>query len=109
MTIDARAPSTSSKSAAVTKLLSRTKGATSAEMITATGWQSHSVRAFLSGLSKKGQALAREARKSGEAAYRLVDSARVEPLAANAAAAVVSVPTACGEPAADAATTAPAA
>ena len=36
MTIDARTPSTSSKSAAVIKLLSRTKGATSAEMITAT-------------------------------------------------------------------------
>lgn len=109
MTIEARAPSNPSKSAAVIKLLSRTKGATSAEITTATSWQPHSVRAFLSGLRKKGQVLARETRKSGEAAYRLVDSARLEPMVANAAAAVVSVPTACGGPAADAATTAPAA
>lgn len=108
MTIEARAPSNSSKSAAVIKLLSRAKGATSAEMTAATRWQPHSVRAFLSGLRTKGQVLARETRKSGEAAYRLVGSAPAEPLAANAAA-VVSLPTACGEPVVDATTTAPAA
>jgi Protein of unknown function (DUF3489) len=59
------------KSALVQKLLSRTRGATLAEMEEATGWQSHSVRAFLTGLRKKGLVLVREARKDGVSAYRI--------------------------------------
>ena len=108
MTIDARASSTPSKSAAVIKLLSRTKGATSAEMITVTNWQPHSVRAFLSGLRKKGHVLAREARKSGEAAYRLAGSSGIAPVIPHAPAPVDSAPTLSHGPAADAAPTAPA-
>ena len=59
-----------SKSDLVAKLLARAKGATVAEVSAATGWQAHSVRAFFSGLRKKGTRLVRDARKSGEACYR---------------------------------------
>ena len=65
-----------SKSDTVIKLLLRAKGATPAELIAATDWQAHSVRAFLSGLRKKGRAIVREARKSGEAAYRIETAAK---------------------------------
>ncbi len=61
-----------SKSAAVIKLLTRARGATIAEVQTATGWQPHSVRAYLSGLRKAGRTLEKEERKSGETSYRLL-------------------------------------
>ena len=64
-----------SKSDTVIKLLLRAKGATPAELIAATDWQPHSLRAFLSGLRKKGRAIGREARKGGEFAYRIVTAA----------------------------------
>ncbi len=64
-----------SKAATVEKLLSRPRGATMSELHVATGWQSHSVRAFLSGLRKKGQTLMKEERKSGDVAYRIVAGA----------------------------------
>ncbi|OYZ14136.1 MAG: hypothetical protein B7Y35_10115 [Sphingomonadales bacterium 28-64-96] len=59
-------------SAVAEKLLARSRGATIAEMQTATGWQPHSARAFLSGLRKAGRTLVKEERKSGETSYRLV-------------------------------------
>lgn len=65
------APKPESKASSVTKLLTRTKGATVEEMMAATAWQPHSVRAFLSGLRKKGNALIKEQRKTGEQAYRM--------------------------------------
>ena len=55
----------------VKRLLSRQNGATAAEISNATGWQAHSVRAYLSGLRKKGSALVREERQNGSKAYRL--------------------------------------
>lgn len=64
-------PPATSKSEGVIKLLRRAKGATLAEMQEATSWQPHSVRAFLSGLRKKGTAVTKEQRKSGETAYRI--------------------------------------
>jgi hypothetical protein len=45
----------STKADAVVALLSRAKGATLDDMITATGWQGHSVRGLLSGTLKKKQ------------------------------------------------------
>jgi hypothetical protein len=57
------------KSAIVLKLLSRTRGA-------ATGWQPHSVRAFLSGRRKAGLTLVKEERKTGETSYRAVAAAK---------------------------------
>lgn len=68
---EAAQPKAESKSAIVTKLLRRTRGATMDEMMTATTWQAHSIRAFLSGLRKKGNQLAKEQRKSGQLAYRI--------------------------------------
>ena len=58
------------KSAAVTKLLARDRGATIAEIIKATGWKDHSVRAFLTGVRKAGS-LTKEERGDGATAYRL--------------------------------------
>ena len=60
-----------SKSATVMKMLSRARGATIVEVASATAWQPHSVRAYFSGLRKKGLVLVRETRKSGEDAYRV--------------------------------------
>ena len=65
------APRTMSKSATVERLLSRARGATLAELTAVTSWQPHSVRAFLTGLRKKGRSLLKEARKSGDTSYRL--------------------------------------
>ena len=70
------------KSSLVSKLLARPRGATVPEIMTATGWQNHSVRAFFTGLRKKGLALVREERTSGHLAYRLVQLASAEPAAA---------------------------
>ena len=67
-----RSAPTTSKSDSVGKLLRRAKGATIVEMQEATAWQPHSVRAFLSGLRKKGSVLTKEQRKSGETAYRVL-------------------------------------
>lgn len=71
------------KSELVKKLLRRGKGASLAELKDATGWQPHSVRAFLSGLRKKGEVLIKEERKSGETAYR-VAAGKVAAAAADA-------------------------
>jgi lambda repressor-like predicted transcriptional regulator len=59
------------KSEIVKRLLSRKNGATVAEISTATAWQPHSVRAYLSGLRKKGSVMAREERRDGSKSYRL--------------------------------------
>jgi hypothetical protein len=71
-TVQAPAPAKHTKSNLVTKLLRRAKGATLLELQEATAWQQHSVRAFLSGLRKKGATVIKEQRKSGETAYRFV-------------------------------------
>jgi len=60
-----------SKTATVQKMLRRAGGATLAEITTVTAWQPHSARAYLSGLRKKGEVLIKEARRSGEIAYRM--------------------------------------
>ena len=63
------------KAATIRKLMTRTRGATMGELATASGWQPHSLRAFMSGLRKSGAQIVRESRKSGEQAYRLVSEA----------------------------------
>ena len=65
--------SATTKTATVCKLLSRSRGATVEEIMTATSWQNHSVRSFLTGLRKKGFTLVREERTSGKLAYRLTE------------------------------------
>ena len=69
----AKAPT---KSDTVIKLLLRAKGATPMELIAATDWRPHSLRAFLSGLRKKGRDVVREERKGGGYAYRIVAATR---------------------------------
>jgi predicted ArsR family transcriptional regulator len=63
------------KSVLVLKLLTRAKGATIAELTESTGWQPHSARAHLSNLRKQGRSVVREQWKSGETAYRVVETA----------------------------------
>ncbi len=55
----------------VTKILLRARGATLSAIVTETGWQPHSARAFLSGLRKRGTVLVKEERKTGETSYRI--------------------------------------
>jgi hypothetical protein len=61
------------KSEAVVALLKKTTGATINEMTSATGWQSHSVRGFLSGALKKKQGLSIKSEKGedGQRRYRI--------------------------------------
>jgi len=59
-----------SKSAAVTKLLSRGSGTTVAEIVKCTGWKEHSCRAFLTGVRKSSRLL-KEQRPDGKTAYRI--------------------------------------
>lgn len=51
-----------SKSEKVIALLKRAEGATLDELVAATGWQRHTIRAALTGLRKKGHAIARTKR-----------------------------------------------
>ena|SRR5438067_3323634 len=60
-----------SKAAQVCSLLSRPEGATLDEIRSATGWQSHTVRGFISrNLSKQGRRV-RSFQKNGERVYRV--------------------------------------
>ena len=67
------------KSAVVLKLLRSTKGASIEDMMKATGWQSHSVRGFLSGTVKKKLGLApiSESGKDGVRRYRIEGASKV--------------------------------
>jgi hypothetical protein len=62
-----------SKSAHVIALLEKSKGATLAELMKATGWQAHSVRGFLSGTLRKKMGLKVESAKrdDGERVYSI--------------------------------------
>ena len=65
---------THTKSNTVRKMLARPKGTTIAAICDKTGWQRHTVHAFLSGLRKNGAALEREG-QGRAATYRLVSAA----------------------------------
>ncbi len=62
---------TQTKSNTVRKMLARPKGATIAAICDKTGWQRHTVHAFLSGLRKSGGTIERNGR-GANASYRLV-------------------------------------
>ncbi|WP_086436845.1 DUF3489 domain-containing protein [Altererythrobacter xiamenensis] len=59
------------KSSIVKRLLERKDGATVEAMCEATGWQSHSCRAFLTGLRKKGREVVRYRNDKGESTYKM--------------------------------------
>jgi hypothetical protein len=62
-----------SKKAAVLAMLRKAEGATLAEIMKATGWQSHSVRGFVSGSLGKAMGLKVESNKraDGQRVYKL--------------------------------------
>lgn len=64
------------KSATVNRMLRRDKGATLAEIAKATCWQTHSCRAFLTGVRKTGAIVVKEARADGTIAYRVTAEAQ---------------------------------
>jgi hypothetical protein len=66
------------KSAIVTRLLSREKGATLDEIVKATEWKPHSCRAVLTGIRKKARVL-RQERPDGTTSYRIVRESAPEP------------------------------
>ena len=59
MALPAKPLRTGSKGAALLALLQREDGASLDEMIERTGWQSHTVRAAMTGLRKKGHVISR--------------------------------------------------
>jgi len=65
---------TQTKCATVIALLNRGKGASISEICKATKWQSHSVRAFLTGLRKKDIVITREQRGQEGTAYRITQT-----------------------------------
>jgi len=69
-----RAQRADSKQAQVIRMLRAPSGTTIAEMVTATGWQQHSVRGFLAGVIRKkfGLNLVSEAGDGGRV-YRIID------------------------------------
>jgi hypothetical protein len=65
-------PARQSKKGSILALLQRPKGAAISELIEATGWQVHSVRAALTGLRKEGTELVRDKSEAGVTLYRIV-------------------------------------
>jgi len=60
------------KKAEVIAMMRRPRGATLAEIMSATGWQKHTVRGFVSILGKKGEAKIESSKNSaGERAYKI--------------------------------------
>ncbi len=59
-----------SKASIIADLLQSGQGATLAELCDATSWQPHSVRAYLSGLRKKGHRITRD-RRDDQPCYRI--------------------------------------
>jgi hypothetical protein len=64
-------PRAGSKQALVISLLRRGKGATLDQLVEATGWLPHTTRAALTGLRKKGRAIAKSKNASGQTVYRI--------------------------------------
>jgi hypothetical protein len=69
------APRAGSKLARVIDLLQRSEGATITNLIEATGWLPHTTRAALTGLRKRGYAVARERVEEGDSIYRVAATA----------------------------------
>lgn len=70
---DSKKTKGATKTASVRRLLARTGGATLQEMMTETGWQSHSCRAFLTGVRKSGCDVIKLERTDGSTAWRIAE------------------------------------
>jgi len=57
----------------ISKQLHRPAGVNIAQLRKVTGWQSHSIRAALTGLRKKGHAIERSKSAKGETVYRIIE------------------------------------
>jgi hypothetical protein len=66
-------PARQTKKGSILALLQRPKGAAIGELIEATGWQVHSVRAALTGLRKEGKELVRDKNEAGVTLYRIAE------------------------------------
>lgn len=64
-------PAKINKNDTILKLLRRPNGATIAQLQKATGWQSHSIRAALTGLRKKDHDVQRDKNAKGVTVYRI--------------------------------------
>lgn len=71
MTKSVNEPKAETKAGRVEGLLRGKNGATQVEIMDATGWQPHTVRAFLSGVRKRGLMVLKEQRKDGVTCYRI--------------------------------------
>jgi hypothetical protein len=67
-----------SKQDQIIALLSRAEGATIDDLMSATGWLPHTVRAVLSGLRKKGHRIDRQKEGEADSVYRILPSATAE-------------------------------
>jgi Protein of unknown function (DUF3489) len=67
----AMSPARPSKKGSILGLLQRPQGAAIKELTEATGWQSHSVRAALTGFRKEGRELVRSKDEAGTTRYSL--------------------------------------
>ena len=63
------------KASLVEALLLQADGASLDDLCQATGWQTHTCRAFLAGLRKKGKSVERGKAEDGITVYRLVQAA----------------------------------
>ncbi|WP_379548268.1 DUF3489 domain-containing protein [Qipengyuania sp. DSG2-2] len=64
-------PKRKTKASIVEALLERKDGSSLADICKATGWQTHSSRAFLTGLRKKGREVVRYKNDKGASIYKL--------------------------------------
>jgi hypothetical protein len=71
-TASGTATARTSKSSDVLALLARDQGASIADIVAATGWLPHTARGALTGLRKKGHAIAR-VREADVTTYRLLE------------------------------------
>ena len=70
-TTEPNQPRDGTKLCTVLKQLRSRHGTTIGRLSNATGWQAHSVRAALTGLRKRGYAIARTRKDNGQASYAI--------------------------------------
>ena len=63
-------PARDTRKGAVVALVSRKAGASLNELMTATGWQAHSIRGLIATLGKKGMTITSSRNDAGERIYR---------------------------------------